>query len=349
MVPYRGRDSPREPLRQENVLRLRFWIAVTATLVSSQAAHASLSDYLAARASYPPRAGITLSAVQADAAKYRNAVIELRGVVNGVSRADAYCNILIRLTDSQTALIHGSRDAVLPDSGEAARALVTVQGDGDLSLVCIVTEGEIGDRQIDPLKAQPKPAAAVPATGLPTKWPVPSRNRSSFTSRGLIDPGVFLLYQQVVEQFNPRLSAAQAELISRNIVQSSYAQGVDARLIMAIFATESRFKINARSRTGAMGLGQLMPRTARSLGVSNAWDPQQNIQGAVRLIQQHWISYAAKTQDFRKVFQLVCAAYNAGPGAVKKYGGVPPYRETRNYVKKVATWYKVFAPELFRG
>lgn len=336
-------------------MRLRYWIAAVAALTMSQSARASLSDYLAARKSLPPRAGLTLATIRKDPAKYRNVVIEIRGVVSGVSHSDTASSVLLRMADADTVLIEGSREADLPASGEAARALVSVQSNGNLSLVSLVTETEIGEKEIDPLKAQPKSVSQASSsfggkpTSLPTRWPQPVRNRSSLASRGVIDPGVFALYQQVVEQFNPRLSATQAELISRKIVESSYLQGVDARLIMAIFATESRFKINARSHSGAMGLGQLMPGTARSLGVSNAWDPQQNIQGAVKLIQQHWVTYAAKTQDFRKVFQLVCAAYNAGPGAVKKYGGVPPYRETRNYVKKVAAWYKVFAPELFRG
>lgn len=328
-------------------MRLPHCIAVAITLASCATAHASLADYLAARKALPPRAGLTLAAVRANPTKYQNAVLELSGVVSGVSRSESSSNVLLRVTDSVTALIQGSADAVVPNSGEAARALVSVQDNGSLSLVSLVTETEIGDRQMDPPK---KPAATTgKATSMPARWPVPVHNRSTLASRGIIDARIQPLYQQVVEQFNPRLTRAQAELISRNIVESSYRQGVDARLIMAIFATESRFKINARSRAGAMGLGQLMPRTARSLGVSNAWDPQQNIQGAVKLIQQHWSNYASKTQDFRKVFQLVCAAYNAGPGAVKKYGGVPPYRETQNYVKKVAAWYKVFAPELFRS
>ena len=324
---------------------------MVAAIAIPHAAQASLADYLSARKSCPPRAGLTLSAIRTNPTKYRNAVLELRGVVAGVSRSDTASNLLLRVADADTAFIQGSLDAELPGSGEAARALVSVQDNGNLSLVSLVTETEIGDRQIDPPKPKPaiKPAATGKASMLPTRWPVPTRSRQTFASRTGLSPADLALYTQVVMQFNPRLTFAQADVISRSVVESSYARGVDARLIMAIFATESGFKPNARSHSGAMGLGQLMPRTARSLGVSNAWDPIQNIQGAVRLIQQHWVSYAAKTKDFRKVFQLVCAAYNAGPGAVKRYGGVPPYRETRNYVKKVATWYHRFAPDLFQG
>lgn len=332
-------------------MRLRFCIATALALAIPHAAHANLADYLSARKTCPPKAGLTLSAIRTDPAKYHDAVLELRGVVGGVSRSETLSNVLLRVGDADTALIQGSLDAQLPGSGESARALVSVGDNGNLTLVSLVTETEIGDRQIDPPK--PKPAIKPSATGkpstLPTRWPVPTRSRQMLASRTGLSPADLALYTQVVMQFNPRLSLAQADVISRSIVESSYARGVDARLIMAIFATESGFKPFARSHSGAMGLGQLMPGTARSLGVSNAWDPVQNIQGAVRLIQQHWVSYAAKTSDFRRVFQLVCAAYNAGPNAVKRYGGVPPYRETRNYVKKVATWYRRFAPDLFQG
>ncbi|HEY3413629.1 MAG TPA: lytic transglycosylase domain-containing protein [Armatimonadota bacterium] len=332
-------------------MRLRQCIATVAAIAIPHAVHANLADYLSARKSCPPKAGLTLTAVHANPAKYRNAVLELRGVIAGVSRSDTASTVLLRVSDADTVFIQGSLDAQLPGSGESARALVSVQENGNMSLVSLVTETEIGDRQIDP--PSPKPAVKAPSTGkpskLPVRWPVPMRNRQTLASRTGLSPDGLALYTQVVMQFNPRLTLAQADVISRSIVESSYARGVDARLIMAIFATESGFKPNARSRTGAMGLGQLMPGTARSLGVGNAWDPVQNIQGAVRLIQQHWVSYAAKTNDFRKVFQLVCAAYNAGPNAVKRYGGVPPYRETRNYVKKVAAWYSRFAPDLFQG
>jgi hypothetical protein len=338
-------------------LRLQIWTIAAATVIATGAAHASLADYLTARKACPPHRGLTLAAAQAKPGTYHNCVLELKGIVSGVSRSENGSNLLLHVSDSVSVLLQGSREATLPTSGESIRALVTVQDNGDLSLLSLVTDTEVGDRQIDP----PAPAPARPSkkkahatafiagSAYPTKWPVPYRSRQTLSSRTGLTDAELGLYTQVIEKFNPRLSPAQAGLIARSVVESSYQRGVDARLIMAIFATESGFKPYARSRHGAMGLGQLMPGTARSLGVSNAWDPVQNIQGAVRLIQQNWGSYAAKTSDFRRVFQLVCASYNAGPNAVKKYGGVPPYRETRNYVKKVATWYRKFAPELFQS
>jgi soluble lytic murein transglycosylase-like protein len=114
---------------------------------------------------------------------------------------------------------------------------------------------------------------------------------------------------------------------------------VDARLVMAVVATESNFNASATSRTGAMGLGQLMPATARGLGVRNAYDTRDNLWGAIRLVRGH-----LENNDGDIALALAC--YNAGSGAVRRYGGVPPYRETRNYIRKVTDIYLQLAPEM---
>jgi soluble lytic murein transglycosylase-like protein len=89
-----------------------------------------------------------------------------------------------------------------------------------------------------------------------------------------------------------------------------------------------------------MGLGQLMPGTARGLGVSNAYNAEENVAGATRLIRGHLEKFQGKSTWEQVALALAC--YNAGSRAVRKYGGVPPYRETRNYVKKVAALYARF-------
>ena len=109
---------------------------------------------------------------------------------------------------------------------------------------------------------------------------------------------------------------------------------IDAALVKAIITVESGCDPNAVSRKGAQGLMQLMPSTARSLNVSKPFDPRENIVGGVKYIKGLLASYG----DLR----LALAAYNAGPGAVKKYSGIPPYRETIDYVKKVIGYYKKF-------
>ena len=114
-----------------------------------------------------------------------------------------------------------------------------------------------------------------------------------------------------------------------HLIRASAARhGVDAALMKAMMHAESAFNPNARSPVGAQGLMQLMPATARRFGVYNAWDPAQNIEGAAKYIA--WL-----TRRFNGNVEHVVAGYNAGEGNVDKYGGIPPFRETRNYVKKV--------------
>jgi soluble lytic murein transglycosylase-like protein len=113
------------------------------------------------------------------------------------------------------------------------------------------------------------------------------------------------------------------------------AWGVDPALVKAIIANESAFDANATSETGAQGLMQLEPGTAAELGVGNAYDPAQNIWGGTRYIR-------GLLERFHGDMRLAIAAYNAGPGAVEKYGGVPPYGQTQAYVENVLDSYRKY-------
>ncbi len=113
------------------------------------------------------------------------------------------------------------------------------------------------------------------------------------------------------------------------LIQSAAARyNVDAKLAMAVAVAESDLAPNAVSSAGAAGVMQLMPATARSLGVRNVYDPRENIDGGVRYLRQMLDTFGG---DVTKAV----AAYNAGPEAVQQYAGVPPYPETRAYVSKV--------------
>lgn len=113
------------------------------------------------------------------------------------------------------------------------------------------------------------------------------------------------------------------------IDEHSAAHGVSADLVRAVIQVESAFNPRALSPKGAMGLMQLMPATASELGVANPFDPAQNIGGGIRYLKRLLSRYDDKVE-------LALAAYNAGPGAVDKYGQrVPPYQETRDYVQRI--------------
>lgn len=115
----------------------------------------------------------------------------------------------------------------------------------------------------------------------------------------------------------------------RDDITAAAAQyGVDEAIVRAIIHAESAFNPNAISRVGAQGLMQLMPATAKRFGVSNAFDPSQNIRGGVKYLG--WL-----LKRFNGDLTLAAAGYNAGEGAVDKYKGVPPYSETRRYVERV--------------
>jgi len=117
------------------------------------------------------------------------------------------------------------------------------------------------------------------------------------------------------------------------ITAAAMGQGVDPALVAAVVAVESAFSPRAVSRKGAMGLMQLMPQTARLLGVSNAFDPRQNLIGGTRHLRD-------LLDLFGGDLPRALAAYNAGVNAVLTYGGIPPYRETREYVRRVLTRYQ---------
>ncbi|HET9226109.1 MAG TPA: lytic transglycosylase domain-containing protein, partial [Thermoanaerobaculia bacterium] len=127
--------------------------------------------------------------------------------------------------------------------------------------------------------------------------------------------------------------------IQISIVRHSANQSLDPKLVQAVIQVESGYNHKARSHKGAMGLMQLMPATAQQLRVEDPYDPDENVRGGTQYLR-HLVD------RFPGRIDLAVAAYNAGPGAVERYNGIPPYRETRDYVRRVLALYQGGEPSL---
>lgn len=247
--------------------------------------------------------------------------------------------------------------ALLATTAEARQASVAVFSPGSGGGFQLLVPGQT---EVEPSVQEPQPEVsdqprlerefATLATRLPTSSPVEgdvaeqgatspieipawmrgSRNvfekyyvppASSFMSTECRDP----LYRPY-----PGLSGSaerRRRLYYQEMATAACEAGVPVDLFDSLIVQESRYNPAARSRAGAMGLAQLMPGTARDLGVFNAWDARQNLRGGARYLR-------AQLDEFGE-WHLALSAYNAGPGAVRRHSGIPPYRETRNYVSTI--------------
>ena len=142
-------------------------------------------------------------------------------------------------------------------------------------------------------------------------------------------------YATVLRTINPHLQVHESLAYARSLLADSERAKLDPNLIMALVTVESSWRQTAVSPHGARGLGQLMPTTAARLGV-NPWDPSQNLRGASAYLRSLVNRFAGRGVN---AMRDAIGAYNAGPHAVEKYRGIPPYHETQRYVTKVlAQW-----------
>lgn len=142
---------------------------------------------------------------------------------------------------------------------------------------------------------------------------------------------------QHARRFSDTLVALPDARLEPLIIRHADNQQLDPKLVRAVIQVESGYNARALSRKGAMGLMQLMPDTAAELAVDNAYDPEQNLRGGTTYLRRMLDRFAGKVE-------LAVAAYNAGPEAVVRHGGVPPYADTRDYVRRVLGLYASSAP-----
>lgn len=158
------------------------------------------------------------------------------------------------------------------------------------------------------------------------------QNRPAF--KKVYTPQRIAAFKNVIRYYNPSISEGYANRIARAIIYYSHKHGIeDDRFVASVITIESMFNPYAVSRSGAQGLGQLMPGTARMLRVNNSFDIEQNVDGCCRYLKKQLNRYARYSRQQR--YELTLAAYNAGPGAVRRWGGIPPYRQTQRYVVDV--------------
>ncbi len=303
------------------------------------------ADYLMTRAKHEIVMQKTDQPLTAQFPELAGKVIEVQGTVTGI-------------TNNVTSLIHTSAGYLLQlDSGQ----VVPVKSElNDPDIV-------VGNK-LHVLARVPEAGATLhEITETPSGGLVPSTNGSTLTQQftQAIPPKVIVaqaqqsapqvktpkiavkkaparakaqvsekvaIYANRIQRVNGDIERPIAEKIAQRLLEKSNKYNVDPRLVFAVMAQESRFDPRAVSPAGARGLGQLMPATARSLGVRNSFDITQNVEGTVRYLDEMLNTHGGNTR-------LALAAYNAGPGNVRRYGGIPPFRETQNYVSRITSHY----------
>jgi hypothetical protein len=247
----------------------------------------------------------------------------LRGQVVGLSRTGAESIMMLSLPDEYTVDVQLDPNGSDIQPKSRVRALVSQSGGygrTKLKLLDFAWDQTPVDVLLQAARNALKIPAPQEARPLVAQQPLPNRGATTFPN-----------CKRWIAYFNSGLTDSEIETIAGSILgyaaQYGFTAEDDVYLIIAVIAAESKFNPNARSYKGAAGLGQLMPATAAAHGV-DPYDPVANLDVAIRILRRNLDKYG---QDWN----LALAAYNAGTGAVQRYGGVPPYRETRTYLWRI--------------
>jgi hypothetical protein len=320
-------------------MMLRVFTVLALAAVASASWAQTFAEYMKLRKQYGITQAVGIPALETFVGKR---TMEVKGVVKGTITAAGKAIIFLDRGDGEAIHVQtASAPDWLQGNQVGARLLIRAERDSDVGelrawLIGAATEEDVADVEAK-LKPKPKPATSRSKTVAVRK---PSHTPAKEWS--LPASQVTPIYAQFIKSRNGRLSDAEATKIATGIVGFSILYGVDARLIMAMVMAESGFNPSATSRAGAMGLGQLMPGTAKGMGLTNAYDSIQNLYATVRIVRGHLERYGKKVKEDFEALILALAAYNSGSGAVRRHNGVPPYQETQNYIRKVIGLYRAF-------
>lgn len=324
---------------------LRYGFHFTLVALAASAQGQTLKEYLALRKQH----GITRAAgVESLETFLGSRVVEVQCVVRGSFGFQGKTVYLVERPDGGDLAVSAARPVEWLEGNEVHCRLIVkasrASEGAELKAELLGAAMEIDIAKVDSREKQP-PARNSSRTS-PLRGPIGSGGgKAKTTNWNLPTTDALPYYAAFIKKYNKKLSEAQALEIAHGIIGFSIRYGVDARLIMAMVLVESGFNPNDTSYAGAMGLGQLMPGTARGLGITNAYDTYQNLYGTTRLIRGHIDKYTKQTGSDYEGLVLALAAYNAGSGAVRRHGGVPPYKQTQRYIEKVISTYRRFLGE----
>ena len=298
-------------------------------------------------------------------------VLDMDGKVLGVMSSGSQKTVVLKLeTDTLSLKIPSAlEDSMLLVPGAEVRALVDVHAPADssvqLSLIALappapaVSLAKAPDTSavvlpplagsISALPAPPDDVAEAATTPAYQAQAQTSPQANAAQPSAPADPDAVVAaqkaaYAQMIQSTNKKLKPEQANEIAKAILRAGLKYQMDPRFLAAIIGVESDYDIACLSSSGAMGLGQLMPFNLKEAGVTDPWNPTQNVFGTAKLLRGHLNDY----KDRPNGTLLAVAAYNAGPGAVRRAGyQVPNGAQVRRYVWKVYYRYKALAPDMF--
>lgn len=371
LTPYLGFESRSLRLNLRAVFPLALLMGLAVSPVWAQGGYEYQSPteyYLSARRLYPPVPNLTTRLLAQTPTRYQGKTLELTGRCTGIVKQGTGALLLLQSPRDGSLSLELDVVPTWLQPGGQLRVLVVAMGapEGeivlgmpDMQVVAVASESDIAAEEYAwardagtrarrealreaALRANRARLSASGSSVKRSKLPLPSRGgaRSALTSNAL---AAYPAYKEFISRWNTRLTDAEAGAMASSILLYSEKYDVDPRLVCALIIAESDFRPGITSRSGAMGLGQIMPESAREIGLTNPYDPVQSIAGATYLLRGRLDKYSGgksrEDLEMRHII-LALASYNAGMGAVKKYGGVPPYRETQNYVRKIERIYR---------